>query len=135
MATIPKPAALALLFLTIFALAFTSASSSVALTAGSPLLGEETVGALAVEGGRAGGANVQYVPVEPVEYRRVDAVTRGSRMLAPFQQCRDCRCCEGGNPEKCSNMPCCYTLVCDIPGKPPGTCAIIPKACNCNGCA
>nr|GMC93542.1 uncharacterized protein LOC109157826 [Ipomoea batatas] len=49
--------------------------------------------------------------------------------------CQTCSCCKASNPNACTNVPCCYALKCNLPGKPPGTCAFTPVACNCNNCS
>ncbi|MCL7035601.1 hypothetical protein MKW94_027440 [Papaver nudicaule] len=60
------------------------------------------------------------------------------RKLAPFQLCLECKCCAAGgaiDPSTCTTMPCCFGIDCQIPGKPFGVCAFVPKTCNCTSCA
>ncbi|KAJ0620730.1 hypothetical protein HanRHA438_Chr01g0000691 [Helianthus annuus] len=58
------------------------------------------------------------------------------RKLGPFQVCLVCRCCvTASDPSTCSNMPCCFGIDCQLPNKPFGVCAFVPKTCNCTTCA
>ncbi|KAI3788512.1 hypothetical protein L2E82_01280 [Cichorium intybus] len=74
------------------------------------------------------------VPVdEYVSYRVVEG---GRRKLSPFQVCLMCRCCVmAADPTSCTNMPCCFGIDCQLPNKPFGVCAFVPKTCNCTTCA
>ncbi|GMY25764.1 hypothetical protein FCV25MIE_21006 [Fagus crenata] len=60
---------------------------------------------------------------DPTEYRLVEAVSHVARR--PFQLCSKCKCCAAA----------CYVLDCKLPNKPFGTCAFVPKKCDCNSCA
>ncbi|KAK1283348.1 hypothetical protein QJS10_CPB21g01755 [Acorus calamus] len=78
---------------------------------------------------------IDYRPVSPSEsyLRHVESSVR--RVLAPFQLCLACRCCASDDPNNCSSMPCCFGIECNLPGKPYGVCAFVPKTCNCDTCA
>ncbi|XP_076934058.1 uncharacterized protein LOC143600182 [Bidens hawaiensis] len=57
------------------------------------------------------------------------------RKLGPFQVCLVCKCCvTASDPTTCSNMPCCFGIDCQLPNKPFGVCAFVPKTCNCTTC-
>ena len=72
-----------------------------------------------------------FRPVGPVEYRAaMDADASGD----PFQLCLSCRCCSAADPNDCSVMPCCFGIDCNLPDKPYGVCAFVPKVCNCTSC-
>ncbi|KAJ4832504.1 hypothetical protein Tsubulata_000059 [Turnera subulata] len=79
----------------------------------------------------------EFVPAEPTSYTIFIETIRGSagdvarRKLAPWTQCMTCKCCANGN---CVDKPCCYGLDCNLPNKPPGTCAFVPKSCDCTAC-
>ncbi|KAI3829539.1 hypothetical protein L1987_03665 [Smallanthus sonchifolius] len=80
------------------------------------------------------------VPVEMgrSEYRMAAEIDGGGRRrkLGPFQVCLVCRCCVmATDPSTCSNMPCCFGIDCQLPNKPFGVCAFVPKTCNCTTCA
>ncbi|OVA17153.1 hypothetical protein BVC80_9045g50 [Macleaya cordata] len=76
------------------------------------------------------------IPVESTVYRVFDGYTEGRRRLAPFQLCLACKCCAGGSdPSTCTTMPCCFGIDCQLPNKPFGVCAFVPKTCNCTSCA
>ncbi|KAK3021207.1 hypothetical protein RJ639_046626 [Escallonia herrerae] len=66
-----------------------------------------------------------------------NAENRRRRKLAqPFQLCLVCRCCvAAADPTSCANMPCCFGIDCQLPNKPFGVCAFVPKICNCTSCA
>ncbi|PWA59659.1 hypothetical protein CTI12_AA387750 [Artemisia annua] len=72
-----------------------------------------------------------------IEYRILEMTEMGSRRkLNPFQVCLACRCCVvATDPTTCSNMPCCFGIDCQLPNKPFGVCAFVPKTCNCTSCA
>ncbi|XVF84121.1 hypothetical protein PTKIN_Ptkin17bG0000600 [Pterospermum kingtungense] len=80
-----------------------------------------------------------YKPVGPTEYRVVEgngvADAHARRRLAPFQLCLLCKCCAAGPASICTTMPCCFGIDCQLPNKPFGVCAFVPKTCNCNSCA
>lgn len=89
-------------------------------------------------GGRSEASRL-HLAVGPVEHHQLAEAgvpDGGSSPLlaAPFQVCRLCRCCGAGSPAQCWMVPCCYALVCGIPGKPPGVCSFAPNACNCDSC-
>ncbi|KAF8007585.1 hypothetical protein BT93_K1553 [Corymbia citriodora subsp. variegata] len=64
-----------------------------------------------------------------------DGATR-RRLLGPFQLCLACKCCAAGTPAPvCVTMPCCFAINCQLPNKPFGVCAFVPKTCNCTTCA
>ncbi|KAL5720638.1 hypothetical protein ACHQM5_013285 [Ranunculus cassubicifolius] len=79
----------------------------------------------------------ELVPVGPIEYHSL-AENSMRRSLAPFQLCLVCKCCStsGGIPNTttCVSMPCCFGLDCELPNKPFGVCAFVPKTCNCTSC-
>lgn len=83
----------------------------------------------------------EFRPMEPVEYRLIgrkgenhdDDLWR--RRLAPFQLCLLCKCCTGAATTNCATMPCCFGIDCQLPNKPYGVCAFVPKTCNCTSCA
>ncbi|KAI5662883.1 hypothetical protein M9H77_22206 [Catharanthus roseus] len=71
-----------------------------------------------------------------LELRRGLGMGGGRRMLTPFQVCLACRCCvSGSEPAMCSTMPCCFGIDCQLPNKPFGVCALVPKTCTCTSCA
>ncbi|KAL5538962.1 hypothetical protein UlMin_043982 [Ulmus minor] len=74
-----------------------------------------------------------YKPVGPTEYRVMAANDGRRRRLAPFQLCLLCKCCSGATT--CASMPCCFGIDCQLPNKPFGVCAFVPKTCNCTNCA
>ncbi|CBI31133.3 uncharacterized protein LOC100246776 [Vitis vinifera] len=86
-------------------------------------------------------------PVESTQYQVVEAALVGShtshldgrRKLAPFQLCLVCKCCAAGGADPttgtCATMPCCFGIDCQLPNKPFGVCAFVPKTCNCTSCA
>ncbi|KAI6673357.1 hypothetical protein NL676_001263 [Syzygium grande] len=58
------------------------------------------------------------------------------RHLGPFQLCLACKCCAAVAPTPvCVTMPCCFSIDCQLPNKPFGVCAFVPKSCNCTSCA
>ncbi|KAI4341905.1 hypothetical protein MLD38_026575 [Melastoma candidum] len=62
-----------------------------------------------------------------------------TQQVGPFQLCLACKCCAaaaaGTPPPTCAIMPCCFAIDCQIPGKPFGVCAFVPKTCDCTSCA
>ncbi|GMI64488.1 hypothetical protein like AT5G01015 [Hibiscus trionum] len=76
---------------------------------------------------KASATLAEYKPVGPTQYR-----ADGRRRLAPFQLCLLCKCCSAST---CTSMPCCFGIDCQLPNKPFGVCAFVPKTCNCNSCA
>ncbi|XP_010278904.1 PREDICTED: uncharacterized protein LOC104612940 [Nelumbo nucifera] len=95
-----------------------------------------------------GGGGEGLIPVEVAEYRVLTELVEGKsgeegrsrrRQLAPFQLCLLCKCCTasagGGDPSTCLSMPCCFGIDCQLPDKPYGVCAFVPKTCNCTSCA
>ncbi|KAL4271220.1 hypothetical protein GQ457_13G027170 [Hibiscus cannabinus] len=82
---------------------------------------------------KASATLAEYKPVRPTEYRVVQA--DGRRRLAPFQLCLLCKCCSATAASTCTSMPCCFGIDCQLPNKPFGVCAFVPKTCNCNSCA
>ncbi|KAK2981884.1 hypothetical protein RJ640_010401 [Escallonia rubra] len=61
---------------------------------------------------------------------------RRRKLAQPFQLCLACRCCvAAADPTSCANMPCCFGIDCQLPNKPFGVCAFVPKTCNCTSCA
>ncbi|XP_021910602.1 uncharacterized protein LOC110824325 [Carica papaya] len=69
----------------------------------------------------------------PTEPTRFELVTGGRRRrLDPFQLCLLCKCC---STTICTTMPCCFGIDCQLPNKPFGVCAFVPKTCNCTSCA
>ncbi|XP_021828996.1 uncharacterized protein LOC110769355 [Prunus avium] len=53
------------------------------------------------------------------------------RRLAPYQLCLLCKCCSATT---CTSMPCCFGIDCQLPNKPFGVCAFVPRTCNCTNC-
>ncbi|KAM0941122.1 hypothetical protein DsansV1_C17g0145351 [Dioscorea sansibarensis] len=80
----------------------------------------------------------KYHPVGLIEYKLYGAdelnTSNSRRILEPFQQCLECRCCSAGDPTSCSLMSCCFGIDCNLPDKPYGVCAFVPKTCNCTSC-
>ncbi|KAL5738900.1 hypothetical protein ACOSQ2_028080 [Xanthoceras sorbifolium] len=57
------------------------------------------------------------------------------RMLVPYQMCLLCKCCTTTTTTTtCLTMPCCFGIDCNLPNKPFGVCAFVPKTCNCTSC-
>ncbi|KAJ0975431.1 hypothetical protein J5N97_017396 [Dioscorea zingiberensis] len=78
-----------------------------------------------------------YFPMSSIEYRPMSSglsTNSSRRMLAPFQLCLACRCCASNDQTSCSSMPCCFGIDCNLPDKPYGVCAFVPKTCNCTSC-
>nr|GLL24423.1 uncharacterized protein LOC109159276 [Ipomoea trifida] len=85
--------------------------------------------------GLAGKMLLQPLTTAP-EFRVVDMESAGRRRLAPFQLCLACKCCvSAADPNTCATMPCCFGIDCQLPNKPFGVCAFVPKTCNCTSCA
>ncbi|TQD84904.1 hypothetical protein C1H46_029517 [Malus baccata] len=78
-----------------------------------------------------------FHPAGPTEYKLfIDGVTKPNhdtqrRRLAPYQLCLPCKCCSATT---CISMPCCFGIDCQLPNKPFGVCAFVPKTCNCTNC-
>ncbi|KAK4759408.1 hypothetical protein SAY87_022539 [Trapa incisa] len=80
----------------------------------------------------------QHVSIEPASFPIPKAGWSGGtrKQQAPFRICSNCTCCKAASPKSiCASMPCCYVIDCNIPNKPSGVCALLPKTCNCNSCA
>ncbi|GAV83789.1 hypothetical protein CFOL_v3_27234 [Cephalotus follicularis] len=78
----------------------------------------------------------EYKPVGPTEYQvlveaNADYATR-RRLQQPFQLCLPCKCCSSTT---CATLPCCFGIDCQLPNKPFGVCAFVPKTCSCTSCA
>nr|CAB3490763.1 unnamed protein product [Digitaria exilis] len=77
----------------------------------------------------------EYVPVRSVVYRSLPAAAATTTTEAvgyePFVVCEGCRCCSTSNASSCVDTNCCYTIDCNLPGKPYGTCAFTPQTCGC----
>ncbi|WOK92306.1 hypothetical protein Cni_G00997 [Canna indica] len=89
---------------------------------------------LLLKGGKAvSDNNIEYIPAttNPVYRPVTDAVISS----APFKQCATWRCCAGGDPKNCKDMQACHQLVCNLPNKPFGTCALKPISCDCKNCS
>ncbi|CAN6348824.1 unnamed protein product [Urochloa humidicola] len=71
----------------------------------------------------------EYVPVQSVVYRPAAAAMTES--YEPFMACEGCRCCSASNASSCVETSCCYSIDCNLPGKPFGTCAFTPQSCGC----
>uniref|UniRef100_A0A0D9XNJ6 DUF7866 domain-containing protein n=1 Tax=Leersia perrieri TaxID=77586 RepID=A0A0D9XNJ6_9ORYZ len=71
------------------------------------------------------------VPVQRVVYRAAAAVMSTEAAYEPFGLCMGCRCCSSSNTSSCVDTNCCYTIDCNIPGKPFGVCAFSPHTCDC----
>ncbi|XP_039798168.1 uncharacterized protein LOC120663423 [Panicum virgatum] len=82
-----------------------------------------------------------YVPVRSVVYRSrsvalpAAAATTSTEAVGyePFEVCEGCRCCSTSNTSSCVDTSCCYSIDCNLPGKPFGTCAFTPQTCGCGG--
>ncbi|XP_066334706.1 uncharacterized protein [Miscanthus floridulus] len=89
---------------------------------------------LQAQAGGASGGEESYVPVRRVVYRSISpaAMTEAAAPYEPFEVCRRCRCCASpSNASSCVDTSCCYAINCNLPGKPFGTCAFLPKTCGC----
>ncbi|PUZ62770.1 hypothetical protein GQ55_3G013100 [Panicum hallii var. hallii] len=78
------------------------------------------------------------VPVRSVVYRSRSvalpaAATTEAVGYEPFEVCEGCRCCSTSNASSCVDTSCCYSIDCNLPGKPFGTCAFTPQTCGCGG--
>ncbi|CAM0146910.1 unnamed protein product [Urochloa decumbens] len=74
----------------------------------------------------------EYVPVRSVVYRPRSAAAM-TESYEPFMACEGCRCCSVSNTSSCVDTSCCYSIDCNLPGKPFGTCAFTPQTCSCGG--
>ncbi|PRQ42593.1 hypothetical protein RchiOBHm_Chr3g0459341 [Rosa chinensis] len=79
---------------------------------------------------------LEFIPMKnSMEFQVLDVVRAHDearrRRLEPYQLCLVCKCCAGTT---CSTMPCCFGIDCQLPGKPFGVCAFVPKICNCTNC-
>ncbi|CAL4897135.1 unnamed protein product [Urochloa decumbens] len=74
----------------------------------------------------------EYVPVRSVVYRPRSAAAM-TESYEPFMACEGCRCCSVSNASSCVDTSCCYSIDCNLPGKPFGTCAFTPQTCSCGG--
>ncbi|XP_052173450.1 uncharacterized protein LOC127788847 [Diospyros lotus] len=87
---------------------------------------------------QAGAGRFQPITEGPIDYRvavELAAASGGRRRLTPFQLCVPCKCCaNAADPSSCATMPCCFGIDCQLPNKPFGVCAFVPKACNCDSC-
>ncbi|KAA8517597.1 hypothetical protein F0562_015071 [Nyssa sinensis] len=108
------------------------------VTPGSQRVDEQTAiesSVVAVGDGNGDGVGILQ-PMGPVEYRVVVMEGNTRRKLAPFQLCLSCKCCVAAtDPTTCATMPCCFGIDCQLPNKPFGVCAFVPKTCNCTSCA
>ncbi|RCV36270.1 hypothetical protein SEVIR_7G316100v4 [Setaria viridis] len=81
----------------------------------------------------------EYVPVRSVVYWSRSSVALPAAATAeavgyePFAVCEGCRCCLPSNASSCVDTSCCYSIDCNLPGKPFGTCAFTPQTCGCAG--
>nr|CAB3462901.1 unnamed protein product [Digitaria exilis] len=80
----------------------------------------------------------EYVPVRSVVYRSLalpaavtTTTTEAVGGYEPFEVCEGCRCCSTSNASSCVDTSCCYSIDCNLPGKPYGTCAFTPQTCGC----
>ncbi|CAH8269643.1 unnamed protein product [Arabidopsis lyrata] len=53
------------------------------------------------------------------------------KLMTPLELCLECKCCSSTT---CATMPCCFGINCQLPNKPFGVCAFVPKSCHCNSC-
>ncbi|KDP21816.1 hypothetical protein JCGZ_00603 [Jatropha curcas] len=74
-----------------------------------------------------------FRPAEPTEYRLINTTELRRRLAEPYQLCLVCKCCAGATT--CATMSCCFGIDCQLPNKPYGVCAFVPKTCNCTSCA
>nr|XP_023912362.1 uncharacterized protein LOC112023962 [Quercus suber]POF10515.1 hypothetical protein CFP56_04740 [Quercus suber] len=75
-------------------------------------------------------------PMGLTKYQLFEASSHDARRrLAPFQLCLPCKCCAAANNTSCTTLPCCFGIDCQLPNKPYGVCAFVPKKCNCISCA
>ncbi|CAL5390063.1 unnamed protein product [Camellia sinensis] len=85
-----------------------------------------------------GGPTDYRMAVELVLSLANNSITQGQRRrMAAFQLCLACKCCVAGavDPNTCVTMPCCFGIDCQLPNKPFGVCAFVPKTCNCISCS
>jgi hypothetical protein len=85
----------------------------------------------------------EYVPVQSVVYRSQPLAGAAAATATeaeaeavgyePFAVCQGCRCCSSSNASSCVDTSCCYSIDCNLPGKPYGTCAFTPQTCGCAG--
>ncbi|XP_015158986.1 uncharacterized protein [Solanum tuberosum] len=77
-------------------------------------------------------------------YNKSNKTWLWSRQQQPFQLCLACKCCVSAveteaeaeaEPSNCTSLPCCFVIDCQLPNKPYGVCAFVPKTCNCTSCA
>lgn len=50
-----------------------------------------------------------------------------------FHTCSLCLCCDD-NQSICTKVPCCFSIVCNVPNLPFGLCSFTPSTCNCLSC-
>ncbi|KAK9986365.1 hypothetical protein SO802_031316 [Lithocarpus litseifolius] len=75
-------------------------------------------------------------PMGPTKYQLFEASSHDARRrLAPFQLCLPCKCCAAATNTSCTTLPCCFGIDCQLPNKPYGVCAFVPKKCDCISCA
>ncbi|XP_034568775.1 uncharacterized protein [Setaria viridis] len=90
---------------------------------------------------RQSSSSSEYLPVRSVVYRSRSSVALPAAAAAkteavgyePFAVCEGCRCCSTSNSSSCVDTSCCYSIDCNLPGKPFGTCAFTPQTCGCAG--
>ncbi|KAK1562286.1 hypothetical protein Q3G72_009426 [Acer saccharum] len=78
----------------------------------------------------------EYRPVIEFEDIQNNTSRRRRRRLAPYQLCLLCKCCTAAatSSSTCLTMPCCFGIDCNLPNKPFGVCAFVPKTCSCTSC-
>uniref|UniRef100_K3ZK76 DUF7866 domain-containing protein n=1 Tax=Setaria italica TaxID=4555 RepID=K3ZK76_SETIT len=89
---------------------------------------------------RQSSSSSEYLPVRSVVYRSRSSVALPAAAAKteavgyePFAVCEGCRCCSTSNSSSCVDTSCCYSIDCNLPGKPFGTCAFTPQTCGCAG--
>ncbi|EOA12242.1 hypothetical protein CARUB_v10012729mg [Capsella rubella] len=77
------------------------------------------------------GAGLNGEEMWPVEVGMEYRVWR-RKLLTPLELCLECKCCSSTT---CATMPCCFGINCQLPNKPFGVCAFVPKSCHCTSCS
>ncbi|KAL1340050.1 hypothetical protein AAHE18_U089800 [Arachis hypogaea] len=79
----------------------------------------------------------EFVPMQmnTNKMMKMKEMVMSRKIFGGYQVCSACQCCVGGNRRSCVQSSCCYSIICNIPGKPPGTCTFGPRSCNCLGCS
>ncbi|CAL9230472.1 unnamed protein product [Arabidopsis halleri] len=81
--------------------------------------------------GQGDGTGLNAEEMWPVEVGMEYRVWR-RKLMTPLELCLECECCSSTT---CATMPCCFGINCQLPNKPFGVCAFVPKSCHCNSCS